>query len=266
MNTTFNNIALFIRRAEEYQTKEFISDAFAINNIGTVKDTTFIKKSADVGRSYNSVIVIFESYNNNKAIQQLLNKMSESKDGTTKFYYDLNRYWIIQVHKQKLPECEVNTVVDNLLLDREKINKLEALVNTMGTQIHYLQSQQERTERTLMEYEHKDTQRHLHNINLQTQIADKELELKVAEDEYKEEVTKLKEENENIKYKLALNAINFINTENQCKKLQQQVDDMNNVLEYVLRQVKEMKYLLVNVSELDPIKPQINSYVAENLY
>ena len=41
---SFINVALFIKRAEEYQTKEFIMDAFMVNNIGKVRDIKFIKK------------------------------------------------------------------------------------------------------------------------------------------------------------------------------------------------------------------------------
>ena len=38
------NKSLFIKRAEEYQTKEFIINVFHKKNIGKVNDVTFIKK------------------------------------------------------------------------------------------------------------------------------------------------------------------------------------------------------------------------------
>ncbi len=44
MNSSFTNVALYIKRAEEYQTKEYIIKVFAERNIGKVHDVKFIKK------------------------------------------------------------------------------------------------------------------------------------------------------------------------------------------------------------------------------
>jgi hypothetical protein len=104
-NKSFMNAALLIKRAEENQTKEFIIQAFKKSNIGIVKEVTFIQKNSK-GVAYNGVVVIFEKWNMNKYVESLFNKMSESPDGTTRFYFEPKRYWIINVHKQQLPECE----------------------------------------------------------------------------------------------------------------------------------------------------------------
>ena len=117
MNSSFNNVSLFIKRAEEYQTKEFIIEAFSSNNIGNVIDVKFIKKQGNYGKSYNGVVVIFEKWNMNRLVQKLLNEMSTSSDGTTKFYFNQNRYWFVNVHKQKNVECEEVASVDSALPD-----------------------------------------------------------------------------------------------------------------------------------------------------
>lgn len=119
-STSFNNVALFIKRAEEYQTKEFIVEAFASKNIGKVRDIKFIKKYNDFGKSYNGAIVIFERWNMNTLVETLFNEMSTSPNGTTRFYFNDYRYWIINVHRQKLPECEEITTVDASLSEKEK--------------------------------------------------------------------------------------------------------------------------------------------------
>ena len=59
------NKSLFIKRAEDYQNKEFIFNVFHKKNIGKVNDVTFIKKQNNVGKSYNGVIVTFEKWYNN---------------------------------------------------------------------------------------------------------------------------------------------------------------------------------------------------------
>lgn len=266
MNASFNNVALFIKRAEEYQTKEFIIEAFASKNIGKVRDIKFIKKNNDFGKSYNGVIVIFEYWNMNNLVQTLFNEMSTSSDGTTRFYFNDFRYWIINVHRQKLPECEEFTTVDSSLSDKDKIIKLEELVKSMSAQIHYMQTRQERSERSMMDLELKGTYHHLVNSELRSQIEQKDWEQKWNEDELREENKKLQEENETLRCRLALNAIDMVRKDFQIEKLQQEISDNSCVLSYVENQTQEMKHMLREVLDTDPSKPIINSYIKEYLY
>ena len=185
MNSEFNNIALFIKRAEEFQTKEFIIDAFALNNIGKVNDVKFIKKYSDVGKgkNYNGVIVIFERWNTNNLVKKLFKEMSSSHDGTTKFFFNNNQYWIINVHKQKLPECKETIIVDSSLTDTEKISKMEEIIKSMSTQIYYMQIKQEQHEQIIMDYECKYMNDQMVNMELRCQIEEKEREKRWAEEE-----------------------------------------------------------------------------------
>jgi len=264
--TSFNNIALFIKRAEEYQTKEFIIEAFDSNKIGKVKDIKFIKKHNDFGRNYHGVIVIFERWNMNALVQRLFNEMASSIDGTTKFYFEPHRYWIINVHRQKLPECEEIATVDASLSDKEKIMKLEELVKSMSAQIHYMQTRQERSERSTMDLELKQTYHHLVNCELRSQLDEKDRDRKWAEDDLNEEIQKLREENESLRCRLALTAIDMVRKDFQIETLQQEQRDSSCVLSYVETQAQEMKQMLQGVLDTDPIKPVINSYIKEYLY
>ena len=126
MNTL--NVALFIKRAEEYQTKEFIINIFHKKNIGKVNDVKFIKKQNNTGKSYNGVIVSFEKWYNNN----LLNEINSSQNGTFKFNFN-NSYWFINVHKEvlEIEECkefkeikEITQCISDLnLSDKERIIK-----------------------------------------------------------------------------------------------------------------------------------------------
>jgi len=236
MNVSFNNVVLFIKRAEEYQTKEFIIEAFASNNIGKVLDVKFIKKHNDVGKSYNGVIVIFERWNMNKLVQTLFSEMAVSKDGTTKFYFSKYRYWIINVHKQKIPECDEIAIVNSSLPDKERINKLEELVKSMSAQIYYMQNKEEKTERLMMDYEHKDTYHHIVNVELHSQIDEKDWEKKWTEEDLKEDVQKLREENDVLRCRLASIAIDMTKKEIQCKQLQEELRDSSCIIAYIENQ------------------------------
>jgi len=261
--TSFNNIALFIKRAEEYQTKEFIIEAFNSNKIGKVKDIKFIKKHNDFGRNYHGVIVIFERWNMNTLVQRLFNEMSSSIDGTTKFYFEPHRYWIINVHRQKLPECEEITIVDTSLSDKDKIIKLEELVKSMSAQINYIQTRQERTERTTMDLELKTTHHHLVNCELRSQLNEKDRERKWAEDDLNEEIQKIREENESLRCRLALTAIDMSRKDIQIEKLKEEQRDSSCILSYIENQVQEMKQMFKGVLDTDPINPVINQYIRD---
>lgn len=266
MNTSFNNVALFIKRAEENQTKEFIIEAFASNNIGKVCDVKFIKKHGDRGRNYNGVIVIFERWNMNTLVQKLFSEMASSQDGTTKFYFDHFRYWIINVHRQKLPECEESTFVDSSLSDKEKISKLEELIKSMSSQIYYMQTRQEKSERIMMDLEHKETYHHIINTDLRFQLENKDWEKQFVEDELKEEIKKLHEENKILRCSLELNAIDLVRKDTQYEKLQEELHDAKCIIAYVENQAQEMKQMLKAVLDTDPVKPVINTYMKEYLY
>lgn len=265
MNTSFNNVALFIKRAEDFHTKEFIIEAFASNNIGKVSDVKFIKKNSDYGKTYNGVIVIFERWNMNKQVETLFNEMSSSPDGTTKFYFNSYRYWFINVHRQKLPECEETLIVESPLSDKEKISKLEELVKSMSAQIYYMQTRQEKSECSLMDLEHKEINHHLINMELRYQLEEKDLEKNLLEDEYKEKLNKIQEENEMLYSRSALNSIDMTRKEIQIENLEKEVRDYINILSYKENQINKIKLMLKKVSEKDPIKSEINLYIEEYL-
>ena len=118
---------LYIKRAEQHHTKDFIVEAFASNNIGKVRDVRFIKKMDMNGREYNGAVVIFEHWSMNALVKQLLDQMSVSKDGTTKFVFDQyrGRYWFINIElKIQVDETkrEKKWAEDKL---NEKINIIE---------------------------------------------------------------------------------------------------------------------------------------------
>jgi hypothetical protein len=266
MNSTFTNVALFIKRAEEYHTEEFIIEAFAKNNIGKVKNVKFIKKHNDTGTTYKGVIVIFERWNMNQLVQKLFSEMAASLDGTTKFYFNQYRYWIINIHRQKLPECEETTIVDSSLSDKEKISKLEELVKSMSTQLFYMQNRQEKSERTIMDLEYKETRHHLVNMELRSQLDEKDRDRKWAEDDFNEEIARLHEENEMLRCRLALSAIDLVRKDTQCEKLEEELRDGSHILAYVENQTQEMKHILQSVLDTDPVKSVINTYIKDYLH
>lgn len=255
-NNSFMNAALFIKRAEENQTKEFIMKAFKKSNIGTVRDVTFIKKNSN-GVAYNGVVVIFEKWNMNKYVESLFNKMAESRDGTTRFYFEPKRYWIVNVHKQQLPECEESIVVKTDLSDKERINQLEATIKSMSAQIYYMQTNNEKNERRMMEYEQRDIQKHLINTELQCQLEIKDMEKIWIEEDFKRGIQKLKNENLCLTASVSLLENDVAKHLKQEQFLKQEVSDLNDVVNYLENQLEDMSEM---ISTNNIIKPIIESY------
>ena len=240
MNTL--NVSLFIKRAEEYQTKEFIINIFHKKNIGKVNEVKFIKKQNHTGKSYNGVIVSFEKWYNNN----LLNEIQQN--GTFKFNFN-NSYWFINVHKEVLEEI----ILPNNLSDTDRIKQLEDLVKSMSSQINYLK---ERSERTIMDYEHKHTQQHLNNIELRAQLDDKDAERTWIESDFKEDIESLKGENE-------LLCAHLDRKYHECLTLKEELTEQTCMLIYTQNQITEMKQLLSQQVVHDnnhPIKEYIKQY------
>jgi hypothetical protein len=258
-NKSFMNAALFIKRAEESQTKEFIMKAFKKSNIGIVKEVTFIQKNSK-GVAYNGVVVIFERWNMNKYVESLFNKMSESPDGTTRFYFEPKRYWIINVHKQQLPECEESIIVDSELSDKERIKQMEATIKSMSAQIYYMQTNNEKNERRMMGNEQKDIQKHLINTELQCQLEIKDMEKIWREKEYQEQIQQLKNENVCLRASVSLLESDVTKHSKQERILKQEIKDLNEVVNYLENQLEDMSDLLSEASTMNIVKPIIESY------
>jgi hypothetical protein len=251
------NKSLFIKRAEEYQTKEFIINVFHKKNIGKVNDVTFIKKQNNVGKSYNGVIVTFEKW----YIRDLIDEINSSQNGTVKFNFN-NSYWFINVHKEpeKEPEKEpltdidINSLLDcSTLSDKERIKQLEDLVKSMSSKINYMQTRQERSERNMMDYEHKDTQHHLNNIELHAKLEDKDVEQTWIAADFKEDIETLTHENELLRSHLERKYY-------ECVGLHEELREKTCMLSYSEKQITEMKQLLRPDDDNHPIKEYIKQY------
>jgi hypothetical protein len=240
------NKSLFIKRAEDYQNKEFIFNVFHKKNIGEVKDVTFIKKQNHTGKSYNGVIVTFKKWHNNSLIDEIM------EGGTVKFHFN-NSYWFINLHKE--PEVEkvdnVNIDIDINLSDKDRIKQLEDLVKSMSSQMNYLK---ERSERIIMDYEHKHTQQHLNNIELRAQLDDKDAERTWIEADFKEDIDTLKTENE-------LMCAHLERKYYECEVLREELKEKTCMLSYSENQITEMRNIL-NDNDLQdhPIKEYIKQY------
>lgn len=241
-----NNLSLYIKRAEVNHTKEFIMDAFSINNIGKVCDVRFIKKVDTNGRDYNGTVVMFERWNMNAIVKQILDEMSASKDGTTKFTFDRykGRYWFINIYKTQFPEYEEITSIDSGLPEKERIAELENLVKSMAAQMHYMQTRQEKTEMQLMETEHTNTQISLFNMELKSQVEEAEREKKWFETKMKKEVEKVKFEYDMLKnHNTYLDFVLEVK-QKECDELKQCIYDDSCIMNYVQGQAIEMRNIL----------------------
>ena len=213
---SFNNISLYIKRADLYQTKEYISNVFETNNIGIVKDVKFIKKTDNVGREYNGAIVIFASWFMNAKVRQLLEEVGTS--GTSKFMYDCNgHYWFINVYKPVMVESEEFAMVDAGLPDKERIDELEKLVKSMAAQMHYNQLRQERTESQLMAVEEKASRQVLLNMEMRFKLEDKDMAMEWAKQDNEKALKEAQDEINNLKSRLEYLSLELVKKEEELK-------------------------------------------------
>lgn len=247
-----SNISLYIKRAESFHTKEFITEAFASNKIGIVKDVQFIKKCSDLGKEYNGAIVTFETWFMNSNVTQLLNQMGSSVDGTTKFTYDgyNRRYWFINVYKTPTTDLEVElnkTInIEPTLSDKERIKELEKLVMSMSVQIHYMQTNEEKYERQLMDYEEKHTYDCFYNMELKSQINEKEWEKEWEKEELQKQIEILKKQNDQLTCRLVGLSIDGVKKEKEIETLKQELYDEQCIMSYVEEQANEMREMIHN--------------------
>ena len=241
------NKSLFIKRAEDYQNKEFIFNVFHKKNIGEVKDVTFIKKQNHTGKSYNGVIVTFKKWNN--PLRELIDEII--KNGTVKFNFN-NSYWFINLHKEpEVDNVNIDIDIDINLSDKDRIKQLEDLVKSMSSQMNYLK---ERSERIIMDYEHKHTQQHLNNIELRAQLDDKDAERTWIEADFKEDIDTLKDQNE-------VMCAHLERKYYECEKLKEELKEKTCMLSYSENQITEMRHILNDHDLQDhPIKEYIKEY------
>lgn len=241
---SFEGITLYIKRAEEHHTKEYIIEAFSKNNIGNVSNTTFIKKKTDQGDIYHGVIVEFERWSMSPNVKKLFEQMNTNEDGIAKFHHNKNQYWFIHVYSKKSEEMVVLTKEQHHLSDKDKIIILEDMVRSLTAQNYYFQLKQEKMEKQMMEYERVQTMQSVKNTELSGQVVFSELDKNHYEymiEELEKYNDELEEENEHLHCKLASNSIKLTNMMRENIVLKEEIKDVTAELGYYLNYLKEIE-------------------------
>jgi hypothetical protein len=229
---SFSNIALYIKRAEMHHTEEYITNAFRDQRYGELAEIKFIKKTNfETGKDYNGAIVSFKYWFNSANVKQLFEQMNSTADGSAKIMHGYNRFWIVCQHKSF--EEKVNTLINNGLPDKARIEELEKLVASMSAQMNFMQTQQEKIEQKFMDYEQKEIHSALVNAELRSRLQENELgDTKMAQDIYI-----LKGQVALLEYKLEEKII-------ECDQLKEELYEESNILAYVHAQANEMRDML----------------------
>ena len=85
----------------------------------------------------------------------------------------------------------------------------------------------------MMEYEQKDVQKNLTNIELQFQVELKNIERKIMEQEHKEEIQKLKDENLRMQARCSLLETDKEMKQKEITLFREEVNDLNNIINYI---------------------------------
>ena len=222
------SITLYIKRAEICHTKEYISDVFSIQQYGKVSNVRFIKKTNEFGKEYNGAIVTFEQWNMNSNVKILLDQLNSSQEGTAKIIHDHKgqRYWIVTQYKSEFSEFDQITKIDPRLNENDRILELENIIKSMAAQMNFMKTQQEKREKELMDCQQRETQAWLYNMELNSQIVEKD-----------EDIKWLTKKADNLAYELA-------EIEAEKQELALELNDQQNILAYVEAQANEMRDML----------------------
>jgi hypothetical protein len=242
----FKNVSLYIKRAEMHHTKNYIINAFYTNNYGKVNDVVFIKKSNDNGKEYNGVIVTFEKWFINTKVISLFNTMKETLDGTAKIIHDnyYNKYWIVNIHKQEMPNIEDISISDPNLPDKERINYLESIVASISIQNQLLQSTHEKNEKKMMEYEQISSREYMINSELKIQLEEKDMLIEIQENNYKNKKTELELIIEKLNNRIDILETNLNNKRKECLELKQDLYDEKCINNFVQEELYELKSII----------------------
>jgi len=229
-----------------HHSEEFISKALLDKGYGEVSEIKFIKKTNfETGKDYNGAIVKFKYWFDNTNVKLLFDQMNGSFDRTARLNYDHyagTRFWIVCQHKSSIEK--VNTHINTDIPDKERIQELEKLVASMTAQMHFMQSQQEKTEQKFMDYEQKEIHSSLVNADLRSQMQDKELEIQYL----KRNVKNLTVQVDSLELKLEEKKI-------ECDQLKEELYEETNILAYVNAQANEMRDMLK--IELTPLNKKM---------
>jgi hypothetical protein len=195
-----------------------------------VSDVKFIKKMSENGKSYNGVIVNFENWYSSTYAHQLLDNLTSAKDETCRFFVDKNVFWFVSIHRQKIQCCQEIKQIDPSLSDKQRIVKLEELVNNLSTQLYYMQKKQENTEQQLMKNEQTNTQNVIYNRELEFEIN----QLKAVNDDLSYDFHKYEDERiKRDKYIATLKEIIELK-DKEIDKLTNEVRDLNCYNNYLI--------------------------------
>jgi hypothetical protein len=260
-----NTNAIYIKYVNANTTEEFIKETFASSQFGSVSSIKFIPKQNEKGEQYNGTIVYFNYINQNDIVKFYFNKMNSSQDGTTRFNYCKQRYWIIKIHEPKHFDLEQNVSnftpvnTDITLTEQDRIQQLEMMLQSMMSENYYLKAQQQQNLKKIQEFDIENTYQHLQIVELKSQLEEQNKKIKEVEDI-----------NENLELKNSKLAfsIELINTEleskeDECLILQEEIRDEISTRHYVEEQVEDLVALIKLVKENDPVKMRINKYIQD---
>jgi pantothenate kinase type III len=91
-----------------------------------------------------------------------------------------------------------------------------------------------------MDVERKDTQHHLYNVALHSQLADKDFERSLIEDELKEEISKLRQDNEFLRTNLTLLSTYVEETNHKLGQLCQEISDQKEIIYSQANEINNM--------------------------
>ena len=156
---------LFIKRVELNQSAEFIKQSFREKNIAIINEVVFIPK-----QGYNGAVLHIDTWFNNQYVDKLMQDIYNSADGTTRFYFAMSKYWIVQKHHITPPATippppppiapTLSIALTEPRQEQEQTQEQKeesAEIQNLRTLLYIATQRNKALEQRIMEYEHNDT-------------------------------------------------------------------------------------------------------------
>ena len=244
--TIVTNVAIYIKRAEIYQTDKYIKDAFNRNGYGIVSSVTFVEKQGENKQKYNGVLVTMKYWFQNAIVSKLLEEICVVNN-ETKIYHSNTKYWIIKQYSQPVKEnAPINLTIDNNIQGNERVKELELLVNSLSVQITQLQHTQNANKTVIEQFEKKQIHNDLVINDLKCQLHDDNNYMNKCINEARDEIRKLNENNKNLcdnnielheqighyKYQSERDYFVLLDQEKTFNIVHNEMNDMRNMLKF----------------------------------
>jgi hypothetical protein len=223
---TNNQTALYIRRAELYDTERYIIDTFKKLNIGIVSKLDIVRRVSNTCQEYNGVLVTFSEWFDTPEANSILSQINAHAEASAKIIHEpmRQRYWIVNKHQEYHERPEQSQA--SAQMSNYSVADLQYIIEEMNRRLFRQDQELQMMRERQQEYEIEHMRLALTNEDLRCELKEKEDIILEQQD------------------KMVCMAIDMARKENECATLMETVREDRSILQLIESQAQDMRLLL----------------------